>query len=105
MAANRTLVDAFVRDGRAGDVAAQAFDGAPVTGYDTPVCGRATTLRRKVQSETPVARNRGFPLPPPQPPGPCRAVSGSQVASSGESTRITTITTMMRNIGRAVLAM
>ena len=40
----------------------------------------------------------------PQPPGPRRAVSGSQVASSGHHTSTATISTMIRNIGSAVLA-
>ena len=53
-------------------------------------CGRAGFLRK---------------TPRAQPPGPWRAVSGSHVASSGQSTRTTTINTMIMNIGRAVLAM
>ena len=39
------------------------------------------------------------------PPETCRAVSGSHVASSGQTTSTVTISTMIRNIGRAVLAM
>ena len=38
-------------------------------------------------------------------PGVWRMFSGSQVASSGNAIRMKTITTMMRNIGNAALAM
>ena len=39
------------------------------------------------------------------PRGPCRTLSGSQVASSGQMTRITTISTISPTMGIAVLAM
>ena len=40
-----------------------------------------------------------------QPPGPLRMLSGSQVASSGQTTRITTIRIISSTIGMAVRAM
>ena len=59
--------------------------------------------RRKQRSRR--IRTTLRPAPTRYPPGTCRVVSGSQVASSGQATSTATISTMIRNIGRAVLAM